>query len=138
MPDTPWKAFERRVAKQLGGNRTGPLGKGKSDVDGTSFSVECKRTSRLGINGSWIRQARDQGRKEGRPWILVVSKHNDRRPVVVLDFGTFVKLATDFGLVESMVVEDSVEVEHEPEEPRSTGRARPHPNSRPGARKRTA
>jgi hypothetical protein len=101
MPDTAWKAFERRVAAALGGTRAGPLGASLSDIDGTPFSVECKRTGREtgGIRGSWISQARRQGKHESRPWILVVAQHGDRAPVVVLDFATFVGIARDAGLV---------------------------------------
>jgi hypothetical protein len=98
-----WKAFERRVAKSLGGKRTGAFGDSISDVEGTAFSVECKRTVRQtgGILGKWIKQARAQGLVEGRPWILVVGMHDDRKPVVVLDFATFVEIARDAGLVET-------------------------------------
>lgn len=102
MADTPWKRFERRVARSLGGKRVGAFGAAMSDVDGTAFSVECKRTQRItgGIQGAWIAQARRQGLVEGKPWILVVAMVNDRAPVVVLDFATFVGIARDAGMIE--------------------------------------
>lgn len=101
MPDRSWKAFERRVAQSLGGKRTGAFGDSISDVEGTAFSVECKRTQRTtgGILGSWISQARRQGLVEGRPWILVVGMAGSRTPVVVLDFAMFVGIARDAGLI---------------------------------------
>jgi hypothetical protein len=103
-----WKDLERRVARALGGTRTGPLGRGVSDVEGTPFSVECKRTVSTtgGIRGSWIQQARTQGRDEGRPWLLVVSGHNDRRPVVVMDFWAFAQIAQTAGLIPTPLVVD--------------------------------
>jgi hypothetical protein len=96
-----WKDLERRVARALGGERTGPRGRGISDVDGTPFSVECKRTARTtgGVQGAWIAQAKAQGKAEGRPWLLVVSQHGDRRPVVVLDFWAFSEIAQRAGLI---------------------------------------
>jgi len=100
---TAWKAFERRVAQSLGGRRAGPLGASVSDIVGVPFAVECKRTARNtgGIMGAWIAQAKAQGLIEGNPWLLVVARHNDRNPVVVLDFRTFVEIAKDAGLIPS-------------------------------------
>jgi hypothetical protein len=102
MADTPWKRFERRVAKSLGGKRTGAFGASISDVEGTAFSVECKRTKRVtgGIQGAWIAQARAQGLVEGRPWVLVVAMVSDRKPVVVCDFAQFVEIAKRAGMIE--------------------------------------
>lgn len=102
-----WKDLERRVARALGGERSGPLGRYGSDVRGAPFSVECKRTTRYGLRHSWIEQARRQSRDEGKPWLLVVSEHNDRRPIVVLDFWVFAEIAQQAGLIPSPVaVED--------------------------------
>lgn len=83
---TAWKAFELRVAKALGGSRTGPLGRHQSDVGGIAYSVECKRTTRYSIRREWLEQARRQSKQEGKPWMLVVSEHNDRAPIAVVDF----------------------------------------------------
>lgn len=96
-----WKDLERRVARALGGTRTGPKGRAVSDVEGTPFSVECKRTVTTtgGIRGSWVQQARMQGKQEGKPWLLVVSGHHDRRPVVVMDFWSFAEVAQQAGLI---------------------------------------
>lgn len=42
MPDKPWKAFERDVAKKLGGERIGPSGTDTNDVAHDVWAVECK------------------------------------------------------------------------------------------------
>ena len=98
---TAWKDLERRIARALGGERSGPLGRHGSDAQGTSFAVECKRTTRYSLRRAWIEQARRQSRQEDRPWLLVVSEHNDRRPIVVLDFWEFAGIAQRAGLVPS-------------------------------------
>lgn len=96
---TAWKDLERRVARALGGERSGPLGRHGSDAVGTSFAVETKRTTRYSLRRSWIDQARRQAKDEGRPWLLVVSEHGDRRPIVVLDFWAFAEIAQQAGLI---------------------------------------
>lgn len=81
---TAWKDLERRVARALGGERNGP--NPGSDVVGTPFSVECKRTTRYQLRRDWIEQARRQAQVDGKPWLLVIGEHNDRNPIVVQDF----------------------------------------------------
>jgi hypothetical protein len=76
------------------------VGGAGSDVVNVPLSVECKRTVRYQLRGAWITQARSQAKREGRPWILVIAEHNDRRPIVVLDFAYFVRLAAKAGLLE--------------------------------------
>ena len=83
---TAWKQHELRVAKALGGTRSGPQGKHGSDITGVEFAVECKRTTRYSLRRAWVEQARRQAKQEGKPWLLVVSEHNDRSPLVVLEF----------------------------------------------------
>jgi hypothetical protein len=90
-----WKDHERRVSHALGGKRRG-LGSG-SDVVGVPWAVECKRSSRGAILASWLEQARKQGRREGRPWLLVVSRHNDPSPTVTLPFSDFLALCREAG-----------------------------------------
>jgi hypothetical protein len=98
-PSSAWKDLERRVAAALGGRRTGPAGAAVSDVVGTPWSVEVKRSKRGAILTAWLEQARSQGRREGRPWLLVVARHNDRAPTVTLEFGEFLSLAQAAGRV---------------------------------------
>ncbi|MGC9974398.1 MAG: hypothetical protein ABSC36_03265, partial [Gaiellaceae bacterium] len=70
---TAWKDLERRVAVALGGRRTGPAGAAVSDVVGVPWSVECKRSKRGVPEGRMLEQARAQGKRESRPWLLVVA-----------------------------------------------------------------
>ena len=104
---TAWKDHERRTCRALGGQRAGPIGAAVSDCIGVPYSVEIKRSSRPGppVLSKWIEQARDQGRREGKPWLCVVAGHNDRRPVVCLDFGVFVELARRAGDIPTIAEE---------------------------------
>jgi hypothetical protein len=96
---TAWKDHERRIARALGGERSGPLGRHGSDATGTSFAVECKRTVRYCLKRAWIEQARRQAKAEGLPWLLVIAEHHDPRPIVVMDFAALVAIAREAGLV---------------------------------------
>ena len=104
-----WKAHELRVAKALGGSRSGPLGKNGSDVRDSFFSVECKYTTRYSLRRDWLEQARRQSRQEGKPFALVISEHGDRNPIVVLDFKKFVEIAQVAGLVAIQPIEVETE-----------------------------
>lgn len=86
MALTAWKDWERRAARALGGERSGPLGKHGSDAQGTAVALECKRTTRYQLRATWVEQARRQSVQEGRPWVLAISEHGDRRPIAVVDF----------------------------------------------------
>jgi hypothetical protein len=83
----------------VGGRRAGPVGGAVSDVVGVPFAVECKRTTRYSLRRSWVEQARLQGQREGNPWLLVISEHNDRSPLAVLAFSEFVALAREAGRI---------------------------------------
>jgi hypothetical protein len=104
---TAWKDLERRICRALGGQRAGPTGP-TSDCTGVPFSVEVKRSSRPGppVLSKWVIQARAQGTRECRPWLLVVAGHNDRRPIAVLDFWELVDLAQQAGRIPRPVVID--------------------------------
>ena len=47
MPDKAWKAFEREIAKRLGGQRAGPLGREGPDVLHPLWAPECKMRKKL-------------------------------------------------------------------------------------------
>ena len=87
-----WKDHERRVARALGGERSGPLGRHGSDCTGTDWAVECKRTTRYSLRRAWIEQARRQAKAEGKPWVLVIAEHRDRDPICVLSFRELCRL----------------------------------------------
>jgi hypothetical protein len=103
-----WKDLERRVCRALGGERSGPLGKHYSDCVDTPFAVETKRSSRPGppVLSKWILQAKEHGRREEKPWLVVVAGHNDRRPIATLDFWWFVDICQLAGVVPEIIVED--------------------------------
>jgi hypothetical protein len=98
-----WKDLERRVCRALGGRRGGPVGAGVSDCVGVRFSVEIKRSVRPGppVLAAWVTQAKQQARREGRPWLVVVAGHNDRRPIACLDFWQLVELCQAAGVIET-------------------------------------
>jgi hypothetical protein len=81
-----WKALELRIARAWGGERSGPVGRDGPDVAGVPLAIQCKRTGSTtgGIRGAWIEQAKRDAKKAGLPWVLVVSKHNDRDPIAVV------------------------------------------------------
>ena len=104
-----WKDLEKRVCQALGADRKpsiGPAGYARgSDDDGRAyFSVETKRSKRRVPEGRWIEQARRNGKADGRPWLLVVAGHNDRRPIAVLDFWELVQLAQDAGRIPEIAI----------------------------------
>ena len=105
---TAWKDLERRVCRALGAERAGPRGKHGADDDGRApFSVETKRTTRYSLRRAWIEQARRQGKADGRPWLLVISEHNDKRPIAVVDFWVLAEMAQLAGMLPTPVeVED--------------------------------
>ena len=105
-PVSAWKALELRVAKALGGSRTGPAGKAVSDIVGTPWAVECKR-SKQSFRVAWIEQAVAQGRRERKPWLLVVARHNDRNPICVMEFSEFLTLAREAGRIDDQTQEEA-------------------------------
>jgi len=101
---TAWKDLERRVCRALGSERKPSVGAygyaTGSDDDGTApFAVECKRTTRYQLRRAWVEQARAHKRKDGRPWLLVISEHHDSRPLAVLDFWELVDLCQQAGRI---------------------------------------
>jgi hypothetical protein len=48
-----------------------------------------------------VTQAKQQARREGRPWLVVVAGHNDRRPIACLDFWQLVELCQAAGVIET-------------------------------------
>ena len=91
-----------RVCRALGGERAGSFGRSSSDcTDRVPFTVECKRSSRPGppVLSKWILQAKAYGKREHKPWLVVVAGHNDRRPIVCMDFWAFVEIAQTAGVL---------------------------------------
>jgi hypothetical protein len=97
-----WKDLERRVCRALGSSRRGQVAgsgwaQGSDNTEEGPFSIECKRTVKYQLRRPWIEQARRNAKADGRPWLLVMAEHYDRRPVAVMDFETLVELAYEAG-----------------------------------------
>lgn len=93
MADKPWKVWERKVAKRLGGRRTGPLGSNVPDVSGLSVSPECKYQKRLSLRRADIEQAKNNAAAHGgKPWILCLKEHGQQGGYVVCDLEHYAQL----------------------------------------------
>lgn len=104
---TAWKDLERRVCRALGGERRGPTGIEMSDcTDAVPYAVQVKRSRRVGppVLSKWILQAREDGRKEGKPWMVVVAGHNDHAPIVTQDFWAYVAERNELLALRKMLV----------------------------------
>jgi len=113
---TAWKDLERRVCHALGGRRAGPIGAAVSDCVNVPFAVEIKRSSRPGppVLSKWILQAKTQSKRERKPWLVVVAGHNDRRPIVCLDFWAFAQLAQEAGRIPTPLEQPEPDSRNEP------------------------
>jgi hypothetical protein len=131
---TAWKDLELRVCRALGGQRSGPLGRNASDCTGVPFAVEIKRSSRPGppVLAKWILQARNHTIREKRPWIVVVAGHNDRKPVVVLEFWEFVQIAQQAGRIGPVEIQQETAAK-----PANVPNDRVPPSMRPGGPRRS-
>ena len=89
-----WKDVERRICRAFGGERVGPSGRLGSDCSGTPFAIEVKRTKNRVPEARMIAQAELQGKAEGKPWVLVVVGHNDRKPLVTLELSVLLDALT--------------------------------------------
>jgi hypothetical protein len=89
-----WKVWERRVAGDLGGSRTGPLGFGLPDVSGLrDLAPECKAQARLTLRGKDMEQAiRNASHVNKRWWGLFLRENRTARTVVVIPYDYFVEL----------------------------------------------
>ena len=100
-----WKDWERRACRDMGGRRRGQVeGTGwasGSDDDGSLWcSLECKYTVRYQLRRGWIEQGRRQGKADGRPWVIGIAEHRDRRRIAVTDWDTLVELAFEAGRID--------------------------------------
>ena len=99
MADKSWKAFERRCAKKLGGQRRGPDttdrsdgGTGKSDIVHDHYAPECKLLSRpsYGDIVSACLQAERNAGPNREPIAIVKRKSaHDADALVVMRLSTF-------------------------------------------------
>lgn len=94
MADKAWKAWEREVARDHGGTRTGPTGRDTPDVTGVQLiAPECKYQSRLHFVESDMQQARDNAERweAGIPVLFIKEKQTNRR-AVRLDYAGWLTL----------------------------------------------
>ncbi|HUW95561.1 MAG TPA: hypothetical protein VMW58_07215 [Anaerolineae bacterium] len=95
MPDKPWKAFERRIAKSLGTERTPLSGIAskhtRSDTLHPILYVECKYRSRLAIS-DWYEQADDRALTEDKMPVLALQKRGHHITLAVLSWHNFLLL----------------------------------------------
>ena len=88
MASNQWKVWEREVANDLGGIRTGPTGKGTPDVSNlpVPFAPECKWGA-LSLTKRALEQA--QRNAKGDPWGLFIREKVTGKRVVILDYKFF-------------------------------------------------
>lgn len=95
MPDKAWKAFERRIAKSLGTERT-PLSGGASrhttsDTLHPDLYVECK-TRRSSAICSWFSVTRFWAKKEKKVPVMALHRFRSHATLAVIDWDFFLKL----------------------------------------------
>ncbi len=95
MPDKAWKAFERRIAKSLGTDRT-PLSGGASrhttsDTLHPDLYVECKQRKRSYTWGQFA-TVRYRARKEEKVPVLALHVTNSPKDLAVIDWDFFLEL----------------------------------------------
>jgi hypothetical protein len=88
-PRTNGKVWERQVANDLGGVRTGPTGLNDPDIKDLPipFAVECKYRQRLSIQNADLKQAHLNAR--GLPWGVFIREARSGRRFVVLPYSVF-------------------------------------------------
>jgi hypothetical protein len=93
MPDKAWKAWEREVARDLGGTRTGPTGRDTPDVsDVALIGPECKYQGKFGYKEADFTQARENAEKVGRMPALFLKERGGKRKRVVMDYLDYIAL----------------------------------------------
>ena len=102
MSDQSWKQWEREVATDLGGERTGPRGFAVPDVVGLDdVGVECKYTRNGWPNKSkwskWMTQAKHNSEVNGYSWwgiflCLGGGKGTKQEKYVLIPYDYFVEL----------------------------------------------
>ena len=87
-----WKDWEREVARDLGGTRTGPVGFDVPDVSDLpqGFAPECKYQKRLSLTDADLKQAEHNARGNERS-LFLRQAHTGKRYVVV-PYKTFLKM----------------------------------------------
>lgn len=94
--DKPWKAWERKVAKDLGGTRTGPRGKDLPDaIDVELVAPEAKLYQRFIFLEADMEQARANAQNipgDKIPVLFLKEKTRGGRIAVRMDYDGFLRL----------------------------------------------
>ncbi len=95
MPDTPWKALERRIAASLGTYRT-PLSGGnsrltRSDTLHPTLYIECKLRARATI-ATLFEAVAQQARKEAKHPVIALHVKAHHRDLAIIDWTWFTHL----------------------------------------------
>jgi len=95
MTDKAWKAFERRIAKSLGTERT-PLSGGashhtRSDTLHPELYVECKNAQRVNVFALW-RETCPVAERENKIPVLALHEFDRQGTMAVIDWGFFLQL----------------------------------------------
>ena len=93
MADKAWKAWEREVARDLGGERTGPTGFDLPDVKGVPLiAPECKYMGRMSLRDVDRQQARENAIKVGRMPVRFLKEKGTGRKEVVIEYDDFIAI----------------------------------------------
>lgn len=94
-----WKHWERQVAKDLGGERTGPRGFALPDVLLDDLAPECKYSKawpNVARFRKWIEQAKHNAGLRGQPWAiffcLAKGQGTKQERYVLVDYDYFLDL----------------------------------------------
>lgn len=91
MPDKAWKQWERDVAADLGGTRTGPTGRDDPDVLVPILAPECKYQAVLAYRERDMQQARENASRVGKIPALFLKERGGKRRRVVFDYEDFLQ-----------------------------------------------
>ena len=96
VADKPWKAWERKVAKDLGGTRTGPRGHDLPDsIDAPLIAPECKLYEKFIFLEADMEQARNNAKNipgDKLPAVFIKEKKRGGRMAVRMDYEDFLRL----------------------------------------------
>lgn len=70
MPDKPWKATERAIARILGGQRAPITGRKGADVSHPILAIECKHRAEI---PAWLKAAMQQAVDAAKPGQIPVA-----------------------------------------------------------------
>lgn len=93
MSDKSWKAWEREVARDHGGTRSGPTGFDSPDVTGVALiAPECKYQGKMGFKEIDMQQARDNAAKVNLMPVVFLKEARTNRRAVRLDYADWLTL----------------------------------------------